>query len=56
MQASWPPGKCEVFQQSDGVGSTTVIKRGSDKRALSNPGVNEGKTLEGIFICDLEIS
>lgn len=31
-----------------------MIKRGSDKRASSNPGANGGETLEGIFICDPE--
>lgn len=56
MPASWSPGKCEVFPPTDGVGSTTMIKRGSDKRALSNPGANEGETPEGIFICDLGTS
>lgn len=60
MQASWPQGKCAVFQQSDGLLNTatkiTKIKRGSAMRAWSNPGVNKGETLEAIFICDLETS
>lgn len=43
MQASWPQGRCEVSQQSDGLLSTvmkiTKTKRGSARRVSSNLGV-----------------